>query len=201
MEYIEIIKSFIENYPILLSIAGGMLQGEEFMVLLAALSRQQLLPLWIAIVFFTVGSISMDVFLFFISRIGVLEYIFGEKRVARIYSKVDFLLKRISGNHIFLPLFIAKSLYGTGIAMIIYLGKSEIKLFGFLKYLFYSTLALVFITTTLGLLAGEAVSILIGTLEDVKLVITIVVVIVIVLYILEKDIKLLIRNRLTNNKH
>ena len=107
MEAITFILSFVETNPLIVSFIGGFLFGEEAIIILSALSQQGILYFWNAFLFFMIGSLVMDSFLFLIAGTKAVDWIFKRKIIERPYTKIKFLIDNSSKGRVFIPLLIA----------------------------------------------------------------------------------------------
>ena len=171
--FIELLKSIIASHPALISLAAGIFQGGESMVVLAALSKQGVLSIWTAFTLFVIGVLFMDILLFALARAGLFEYFLGEKLTTYLHEKIDFLLKKTIGSRIFVLLLTAKILYGTATPTIIYLGQNrKITVLQYLSYLIPATLIIVVGATLIGLFVSVTYDVFIRIFKDVQFALT-----------------------------
>lgn len=186
IEAFNIISEYLSQYPILSSLFAGIFTGEEVILILAFLSAQGILPLWVVFVFVPIGTFITDIFFFFIGKTKSVNKIKEWKYFSNSYKKIDTHIGKLTKEkHIFV-LFYTKFIYGTRIASILFLGLKGTSYSQFFKYNFFITILWAMIVIPLGYLAGKGYSFIINIFRSVELGLLFVLIFIILLFIVKK---------------
>jgi len=182
----EIISGYLSQYPILASLLIGIFTGEEVILILAFLSSQGVLPLWIVFVFVPIGTFITDIFFFFIGKTKLINKIKDWKHFSKGYSKTDKFVGKLTKEKHILALFYTKFIYGTRIVTLIFLGLRGTKYSQFFKYNIIITILWAMIVIPLGYLAGKGYIIILNIFRSVELGLLFLLIFIILFFLIKK---------------
>ena len=198
MAFLEFLKFLFASYPHLISFLGWFFCGEETAILLAILSAQWIMPIWIVFVFVSIGLILADSMWFFLGRIKFLSKFKKYKFIHINYKKATGLMDRLSRKSIFHLLFVSKFLIGGALITLMYIGrKREINFKEFLIKDIIVILSWVFFFLTIGWLAGKGFSIIVTIFKNVQLGVSLLIFFFVILSLSE----ICIRERLMKKRN
>lgn len=186
IEVFNILSGYLSQYPILASLLIGIFTGEETILILAFLSSQGVLPLWIVLVFVPIGTFITDVLFFFLGKTKTINKLHKWRYFSNKYKKTDELVGRLTRENHLLILFYTKFIYGTRIISILFLGLKGTSYYRFLKYNFIITFIWALIVIPLGYFTGKGYTFIINIFRSVELGILFVLVIVILFFLVKK---------------
>ncbi len=186
MNYVGLALQYLSQYPILVSLLIGIFTGEEVILVLAFLSAQGVLPLWIVLVFVPMGTFICDVFFFSLEKTRFVKRIKEWKYFSKGYEKLDAHIGKLTKDRHIHTLFYTKFIYGTRIVTLIFLGLKEIKYSKFFKYNIVVTIIWALIVIPLGYLAGKGYQIIVDVFRSVELGLLFILILVIVFFTIKK---------------
>ena len=186
IDILKIILEYISQYPILSSLLVGIFTGEEVILVLAFLSAQGVLPLWVVFVFVPLGTFICDAFFFFLGRTKFVNRIKEWKHFSKGYEKVDANVGRLTKDRHIFTLFYTKFIYGTRIATLIFLGLKGISYSQFFKYNLIITILWAMIVIPLGYFAGKGYGIILNIFRSVELGLLFILIFIIFFFIIKK---------------
>lgn len=195
IESLSSISGYLSQYPIWTSLLVGIFTGEEVILILAFLSAQGVLPLWVVFVFVPMGTFICDAFFFFLGKTKLINRIKEWKHFSRHYEKVDAHVGKLTGDKHLLALFYTKFIYGTRIVTIVFLGLRGTKYSQFFKYNLIITIIWAMIVIPLGYLAGEGYIFILNIFRSVELGLLFILILVILFFLIKKWISKQISKR------
>lgn len=167
------------SHAIWISIVAGFLAGEELILVLAFLSAQGMLPVWIVFIFGLIGLLIRDTLLYFIGFLRPLYKLNKYARVNRISANLDSFVQKTTKQSMARMLLYTKFIFGTRILTSLYLGYKRVKPS---KFLFNNTLIwaiLVTIFISIGYFAGESFIFIMETFKSMTLAIAFLLLLII----------------------
>ncbi len=182
----EVIISSLQAYAPLLAFLSGLAIGDA-LILLAMLAGAGKISFWSIFILGFIGEVTHDIIFYFISNSKFAHYIKKKLRLSKKRSKIAEYIEKISvGKSYFLPLVIAKFVYGVRDAVVIYVSHNEKS---FKKYLLTVIPAgLIWITTitSTGWLAGKGFVELLYVIKGIEKWLAIFLLSIIALYLINK---------------
>ena len=200
MSWFESIAINLLVHPFLLSFISATVLGEEAIIFLSFLAGENLIHLWIVLIFGVLGLITFDNLLYFIIKRFKIGSRFERKFKDKHRHRVGFI-NSIGKDKPFLLLMACKFIYGTRIFSIFYVIKSGIKYSKFLLYDSISILIWASVMIPLGWLAGRGVSILLHIATRIEKALGIVLLSFILFYVIYRLISHWIIKREISNKN
>lgn len=182
----ELIKSLI-GHPILISIIGPFLFGGETILILAILAGQNLIPLWMVVLFCIFGMFLADTMWFLIGKIKALSKLKKIKWIHKGYKRAKKEIEE-APNELFL-LILIKFAYGIGIPILLYLGRKGMSLKKFILNNILIIASWSLVITILGWSIGKTSAIAMDKFENIYASILLIVTGFILVNILFKEIR------------
>jgi len=182
---IEYILPFVKNHGILISFFGGFITGETFIIVLAFLSANGVLPLWYVLVFCTLGMYLSDFVPFTIGKLKFWKRLIGEEVSDRARDIENTFLK-YTRNNLFLTLFYTKFIYGLSIPALIYLGYKKVSYKKFALYNLGVEIIFVPIVILIGWFSGKGFTIARTIFKDIRIAIFLLIFFMIIFSLIRK---------------
>ena len=186
IEIFNILSGYLSQYPILTSFLIGIFTGEEVILILAFLSAQGVLPLWVVLVFVPLGTFLCDTFFFFIGKTRIVNRLKEWKHFSRNYKRVDEHVGKLTRERHILTLFYTKFIYGTRIVTLIFLGLKGTSYSQFFVYNLAITILWAIIIIPLGYFAGKGYTFIIDIFRSVELGLLFILLSVILFFLIKK---------------
>jgi len=186
MSTIENIILFFSGYPFTISYFGAFLGGEETILVLSFLSGQGIIPAWIVFLACTLGTMSSDIFWYFLGKSKAIDWILRRKYFSSGYAKVNWAYDRLTRYNTIGALLMGKFLYGTRILTIFYLSRGKMNLKRFCGYNALIVLIWSAVIVPIGWLAGRGFSLFLDILKDFQFIVGIIIILVILVYVIHK---------------
>ncbi|MEK6934169.1 MAG: hypothetical protein AABW75_04825 [Nanoarchaeota archaeon] len=209
----EVIISSLQAYIPILAFLSGLILGDA-LILLAMLSGAGKVSFWTIFIFGLIGELTHDIVFYFISNSKLAFYIKKKLKLSKKRSKIaEYIEKFGGGKSYFLPLVIAKFIYGVRDAVVIYVSHNEKKFKRYLITVIPAGLIWVTTITSAGWLAGKGFVEVLYVLKGVEKGLVILLFGLIALYLINRFIILtiwryvkknnlsLIKNKLWNSNY
>ncbi|MBI2632676.1 hypothetical protein HYW75_06745 [Candidatus Pacearchaeota archaeon] len=183
----EVIITSLQLYVPLLAFLAGLFIGDA-LILLGILAGTGKVSFWIVFIFGLIGELTHDIIFYFISNSNLAHYLKKKLKLSKKRNIIANFIERMKGKNYFLPVFLAKFIYGVRDVVILYVSHNTKS---FKKYIVAVGLAgLCWVTTilTVGWLAGRGVTELLHILKGIEKGAVIILLSLIALYLLNKFI-------------
>jgi|SRR3989344_1106517 len=183
-DLLSFIFSFFSSYSYLMSFLGSV-GGEVALLFLVILALNGQISYWSVFVFFTLGTLVLDVIWFFIGRLKIVDF-----KQSRMFSKksrkIEELIDKSTGKRYFLTLLFGKFIYGTRILTLLYVSLKKMSLTRFLLYNLAVIIIWVAFWSLITLIVGSGIMILIEYFKNIQIILLSFLVIIIALYLMKK---------------
>jgi membrane protein DedA with SNARE-associated domain len=188
MGVIEFIVEIFMAYPILVSYLGGLIVAEEGIIVLGVMSGQGVFDWWIVLLFGFLGLTTIDIVWFWSGRVRQLAHL---KRIKFVYNNylraVNFMHQYSKGNDFFLIL-TSKFVYGTRIAVLMYMGRRKLSFYKFFLYNTFINFWFVCLAVLVGWGTGKGMSLFINAYNGFIVTVTVFVFVILIYYIIRRII-------------
>ncbi|MEK6855890.1 MAG: hypothetical protein AABX66_01895 [Nanoarchaeota archaeon] len=180
-----VIISFLQNYTSALAFVAGLMLGDA-LILLAALAGAGKLNIITIFVFAVLGEIVHDTVFFYFSKSSVVHYIKRKLKLHKGDNKAAQMIERLADTKLgyFLPLFLAKFVYGIRDSVILYVGHKEKDFRKYFLTCLAATVSSILVVLTLGWFAGLGFTEIIPIFKGIEKGVGILLITVIVAYVL-----------------
>jgi membrane protein DedA with SNARE-associated domain len=154
MAFVEVILALFQNYTSVLALIAGLLVG-DLVLLLGILSGAGKINFWTIIIFAFLGGLIHDTLFYVISNSKFAKRIKKRFKLDKKRNKVVEFIEKLGNRNYFIPVLIAKFIYGVRDVIILYVAHNEKD---FKKYMITVASAdLIWLSTVTGLgwLAGN----------------------------------------------
>jgi len=151
------ILQFFGMYPSLISFLGGVLGGEETIILLSVIAAHGYMNIWTVIIFCYLGILASDTVWYYIGKSSLFGWFVKRKGVSKAYYHLDRALDRATMGNDFQALLATKFLYGFRIITIMYLSRERMNL---IKFVFYSAIVdaiWISVVSSIGWFSGKGI--------------------------------------------
>ena len=181
----EVIIPLLQNYAPLLAFLCGFIIG-DVLIILAMLSGAGKISFATIFIFGMIGELTHDVLFYFISNSKFAHYIKKKLKLSKKRNKIAEYIEKLGGKNYFLPLVIAKFIYGVRDAVVLYVGHNEKNFKRYFITVFAAGLIWVSVITGVGWLAGRGVTELLIVLKGIEKGLAIILFGIIALYLINK---------------
>lgn len=201
----EVLISFFYMYAPLLAFVAGLAIG-DLMLFLGILAGAGKVNFFIILLFGFIGGIIHDILFYFIANSPIAHSIKKRFKLSKKRNKIAGFIEKMGNGHYFLPVLIAKFVYGVRDAVILYVAHNNKSLKKYLIVVASADLIWLVTITSVGWLAGQGFTIFISLFKGFEKWLFILLAGAIILYILNKFIisfilkhaKRIIKKHLTN---
>lgn len=183
----EVLISTLQAYTPLLAFLAAAFIGDA-LIILGALAGAGKLSIWTIAIFGLLGELFHDILFYFISNSKFANYIKKKLKLSKKRSKIAGFIEKLGKNSYFLPLFIAKFIYGVRDAMVLYVSHNEKKFKRYLWLILRIDILWLAIILMVGWLAGKGFTELLYVLKGIEKGLLILVLTIILIYIINKFI-------------
>lgn len=185
MEIFQTIAYSLLPYHKSISLLAGII-GEDFLMLLAIFSGSDIISFWIVLSFGFIGVMIHDSIIYLMAR-SKFAYRLKEKwNLSERNKGLVSFIEKIGGKTYFLPLMISKFVYGTRLALIVFISHRELNFF---KYTVKNALAVAIwsaIMLPIAWLAGRGFARLLHLVKGVEKLLGFIVLTALVIYFVRK---------------
>jgi membrane protein DedA with SNARE-associated domain len=150
----EVAMSMFQNYTFILAFLAGLFIGDLVLVL-GLFAGAGKTNFWIIILFAFIGGLIHDIIFYFISNSKFAHFIKKKFKLSKKRNKIAHYIERLSNGSYFIPVLIAKYVYGVRDAVILYVAHNEKSLRKYIFTVSPADLIWLFSVTGLGWLAGK----------------------------------------------
>lgn len=186
---VDLLNSIIfvfANYSFLICFVSGLLGGIVWLLVLASLAANGIFSLWALCIFFYVGIVICDIFLFHFGKLKSLSYFKKHRFLYRGYQKVSFLIQKYSKNRDGVFLFFSKFVYGLYAPLIMYFGRKGMKFKKFLLMDLFVNLIWMVILVPIGWFAGKGLRFFLNLEDNIYLIVVAFLILLILVYLIKK---------------
>ncbi|MEK6850517.1 MAG: hypothetical protein AABX85_03000 [Nanoarchaeota archaeon] len=183
----EVLVSFFYMYAPLLAFIAGLAIG-DLMLFLGILAGAGKINFFIILLFGFIGGLIHDILFYFIANSPTAHFIKKRFKLSKRKNKIAGFIEKIGNGHYFLPILIAKFVYGVRDAVILYVAHNNKN---FKRYLLVVACAdFIWMTTivSIGWLAGQGFTAFINLFRGFEKWLFILLAGLIILYILNKSV-------------
>jgi membrane protein DedA with SNARE-associated domain len=183
----EVLVSFFMAYTPLLALIAGLMMG-DLLLLLGFMAGTGKANFFFIIIFGFVGGLIHDIAFYFIANSRLIHFIKKKFKFLRKKNGVAQIIEKMGSGHYFLPILIAKFVYGVRDAVIMYVAHNNKN---FKKYLLaVSSADLIWLVTitSVGWLAGRGYTSIAHLFKGFEKWIFIILVVFIITYSINKFI-------------
>lgn len=185
MIFERLILELFSNYYFLLAFMAGFVIG-DVVIILGMLAGANKIQFWPIILFAFIGGICHDILYYYISNSRFGYFIKKKFKLSKKKSKMAQYIEKLSGESYFLPVLIAKFIYGVRDAVILYISHNNKN---FKKYiLITSSTELIWLltVTSIGWLAGRGFTQILYLFKGVEKLTLFIILLLVVYYLIIK---------------
>lgn len=183
----EVLISTLQAYTPLLAFLTAAFLGDA-LILLGALAGAGKLSIITIAIFGLLGELFHDILFYFIANSKFAHFVKKKLKLSKKRSKVAAFIEKLGKDSYFLPLFIAKFIYGVRDAMVLYVSHNEKKFKKYLWLILRIDILWLAIILTVGWLAGRGFTELLFVLKGIEKGLLILVLSLILIYLLNRFI-------------
>lgn len=171
------------HIPLLAFIAGAV--STEVLIILSALAGAGNSSIWLVFLFGLLGEVFHDTVFFYLAKTNFIKWVNKKLKLSKGRNRIAELIEKTAYRGYFLPIFLAKFIYGVRDGVILYVGHKEKNFRKYFIACISASIISLAIFVGLGWLAGKgiiALSIIYGGIEKIIGLILIAVIIVYIAY-------------------
>lgn len=154
MAFEEVLLAFFRDYTPLLAFFGGLFVG-DLMILLGILAGAGKANFFIILLFGFLGGLLHDIVFYFVAHTKLVDIIKKKFKLSKKRNKIAQLIEKMGRGNYFLPVLIAKFVYGVRDAVVLYVAHNNKKLKNYLYVVASAEIIWLVTITSVGWLAGK----------------------------------------------
>lgn len=185
MVFEEAIWSFFKAYNPLLALFAGLVAG-DLMIFLGILAGTGKANFFLIIFFGFIGGLIHDTIFYFVANSRIIYFIKKRFKLKGRKNKIAQIIEKMGRGHYFLPILMAKFVYGVRDAVILYVAHNNKNFKKYIVVVAGADLIWLTIITSVGWLAGKGFTTLISLFKGFEKWLFILLAGIVLLYILNK---------------
>jgi len=201
IDFIELMKPYIINYPFLLVFLLSLFGGETLFILLAFLAGTTgLIPMWILFISGTAAVTLNDVFWFSLPRLKIFNKIKIPKFLINSFKKNNYKFRKIEEKGLLIFILINKFLFGTRNLSIFSISLNKINFWKFLLNTALASMIWGFVIITIGWLTGKGFIIAKEIFDSTRIALTILFFFILLIIFIRYNIHKRAKKKIIINK-
>lgn len=178
----EVLLFYLIGHISILALIAGFF-STEILLVLSALAGAGEIPIWVVFVFGLLGEIVHDIVFFYLAKTRFIFWVKKKLKILKGTNKVEELIEKTAYGGYFIPILMAKFVYGVRDALILYVGHKEKDFGKYFAACFPASVISLAVLTGLGWLGGKGIIALSGWYGGLEKVVGLIIISAIIVYV------------------
>lgn len=179
--------TFFQDYNLILAFIAGLAIG-DLMIFLGILAGAGKANFFLLVLIALIGGILHDTFMYLVANTKFAGYIKKRLKISKKRNKIAMFIESMKGKNYFIPILIAKFVYGVRDAAIIYVAHNNKKFKKFILTVALADLIWLLTITFVGWLAGKGFTTILTLFKGFEKWLFLIVISILAIYFINKFI-------------